>query len=68
MAEDVTSQLPKPPKSIYLGDGAYATHLGHEVLITANHHDPILASDRVHIDTVGIEILITWLKLHQGIK
>ncbi len=38
-------------KALHLGDGAYATHRGAgEFCITANHHDPDQASDRVYLD------------------
>ena len=45
---------------MHLGDGAYATvhkdFIG-QVIITGNHHDPDLASDKVYLDAKGIETL-----------
>jgi hypothetical protein len=44
---------------LHLGDGAYmsVTKWG-EAIITANHHDPAQATDKVRIDPSGMEILI----------
>jgi len=41
----------------HLGDGAYVTYNGYELVVTANHHDPLEASDKVYIDPNGIENL-----------
>ena len=49
--------------SIYIGDGAYAslTEWG-DVIITANHHDPIIATDKVSLDRRAICLLVEWLR------
>ena len=41
----------------HLGDGAYVTYNGYEIIVTANHHDPQEASDKVYIDPNGIKNL-----------
>jgi len=50
-------------KSIHLHDGAYITRFDHgEYVITANHHDPKEATDRVYIDDVAAEKLVEFIK------
>lgn len=39
-----------PKLSEHLGDGAYITFDGYGYWITANHHDPDKATDRVFLD------------------
>lgn len=39
-----------PQLSEHLGDGAYITFDGYGYWITANHHDPDRATDRVFLD------------------
>ena len=47
----------------HLGDGAYATfNQWGDVVLTANHHDPELATDTVTIDRRGMEALTRWYK------
>ncbi len=43
---------------IHLGDGAYVTFDGYGYLLTANHHDPKIASDRVWLEPTAVELLI----------
>ena len=48
-------------KSIHLGDGAYATlRLSEVVVITANHHNPELATDAVYLEPNAMRALIRW--------
>lgn len=49
---------------IHLGDGAYASvgRYGGEVVITANHHDPEEATDRVYLDPSAVKSLLWWLQ------
>lgn len=35
---------------VHLGDGAYITFDGYGYMLTANHHDASIASDRVYLD------------------
>ena len=44
-------------RSAHLGDGAYVTFDGWGYLLTANHHDPNLATDKVYIEPSAIECL-----------
>lgn len=44
--------------SIHLGDGAYATFTGYSYILTANHADPMQATDVVHLDERALENLI----------
>jgi len=46
----------------HLGDGAYVTYNGYEIIFTANHHDPVMASDKVYVDEGGIEALKRFIK------
>ena len=49
--------------SIYLEMGR--THPFNEwgdVIITANHHDPIIATDKVSLDRRAICLLVEWLR------
>lgn len=48
--------------SVHLGDGAYITRDEFGVVITANHHDPKIATDRVYIDAHDIPNLVEVLK------
>ena len=50
-------------KSIHLGDGAYASvgRYRGEIIITANHHDPDLATDRVYLEPEAVRSLAQWL-------
>lgn len=50
---------------IHLGDGAYASqsgagHLAGEFRITADHHDPLKASNVVHLDEHAMIVLCEW--------
>jgi hypothetical protein len=47
-----------PIKYVHLGDGAYATFSHHEIVITANHHDPDLATDKVYLEPVALLKLV----------
>jgi len=38
------------PISEYLGDGAYITYDGYGYMLTANHHDPDEATDKVYLE------------------
>jgi len=54
----------EPLAPLHLGDGAYASegrYLG-ELVITANHHDPDQATDRVFLDPRAIESLVEYIK------
>jgi hypothetical protein len=44
---------------VHLGDGAYATFSMTDVVITANHHDPAIASDKVYLDATALKVLVT---------
>jgi hypothetical protein len=45
----------------HLGDGAYASEpYAGAALLTANHHDPMIASDRVELDPQGVEAFCRW--------
>lgn len=47
----------------HLGDGTYATFTEWgDIRLTANHHDPELATETVTIDASGMEALIRWYK------
>lgn len=51
-----------PKYSTHLGDGAYATLDGFGgAYITANHHRPALATDRVRLDVDGLKALHAWI-------
>lgn len=46
------------PLSIHLGDGAYASfQKGSTLILTANHHLPLEATDCVYVDLNGIKRL-----------
>lgn len=56
--------MTKPPQPTHLGDGAYISigrYVG-EVIITAGHHDPERASNRVYLDSNAIRPLQRWLE------
>lgn len=55
---------PAPPT--HLGDGAYATFepQGFHLVLTANHHDPELSTDRVYLEAQVIQALIEYIKQH----
>ena len=45
----------------HLGDGAYASFEGFDqIILTANHHDPAQATDRVYLDDRAILALCEW--------
>jgi hypothetical protein len=51
------------PQAIHLGNGAYASiGLGGELVITANDHDPDIATDAVYIEPSRIKDLIEFIK------
>jgi hypothetical protein len=56
-------------KSIYLGDGAYASfsEFG-DLNITADHHDPDIATGAVIIERASVKELIEFLKTELGTK
>jgi hypothetical protein len=56
-------------KAIYLGDGAYASfnEFG-DLHVTANHHDPDIATDTVSIERASVKALIEFLKTELGVK
>jgi len=49
-----------PENAIHLGDGAYATFDGYGVMLTANHHDPAQATDKVYLEPFAIKKLQEW--------
>lgn len=53
-----------PLPAIHLGDGAYASEGRYrgELIITANHHDPNQATDRVFLDPRAIESLVEYIE------
>ena len=55
----MTNKLIKPD---HLGDGVYATDQGHQIMLTANHHDPQQASDVIYVDARIIESLSLYQK------
>jgi hypothetical protein len=55
----------EPNPATYLGDGAYVQVLPYgDLLLTANHHNPAMASDRVYIEARSIESLRNFLNTH----
>ncbi len=46
---------------VHLGDGAYASPDGDGIVVTANHHDPRLATDVVYLDAQAVAALLRWL-------
>jgi hypothetical protein len=50
-------------KPTHLGDGAYVSQGNYdgEIIITANHHNPLEASDAVFIAPQAIRALEAWL-------
>ncbi len=50
-----------PLDPIHLGDGAYASRAGWGgIILTANHHDPRVASDTVAVEPEALMALIVW--------
>jgi hypothetical protein len=54
----------KPLEAIHLGDGAYASEGRYrgELIITANHHDPDQATDRVYLNSQAIKSLAGYIE------
>lgn len=52
------------PRATHLGDGAYAStgSYGGEIIITANHHDPEIATDKVHLGLYEVANLVRFLQ------
>jgi hypothetical protein len=49
-------------EALHLGDGAYVTRYDDgSYIITANHHDPRQASDKIWIESEGMELLAAFL-------
>ena len=46
----------------HLGDGAYVHFDGYHVVLTANHHQPELATGTVALDPGALRALQAWLK------
>lgn len=46
----------------HLGDGAYVSETPAGIVITADHHDPDIASSAVYIDEADVHKLIAWLE------
>lgn len=44
-------------KPDHLGDGVYVTDCGHQLMLTANHHDPLQATDVIYLDGRVLEAL-----------
>jgi len=44
----------------YLGDGAYVTFDGYGFMLTANHHDEYLATDKVYLEPQCIGRLVAF--------
>jgi hypothetical protein len=58
-----------PEQAIHLGDGSYISRPNsYEWIVTANHHDPNQATDRVHIDDFAMKRLIAFVKEHEDEK
>lgn len=53
-------------KTIHLDDGAYVSmgRWAGEIIITANHHDPAQATDKVYLNEAAIYQLTRFLKEH----
>lgn len=51
-----------PNKSTHLGDGAYVTHTGYDYLLTANHHEPDLATDKITLDLDALRRLMVFVE------
>lgn len=45
----------------HLGDGAYASITGGDLILTANHHDPRQASDCIVMETWVVKALIQYI-------
>lgn len=52
-------------KAIHLGDGAYASTDGYGIWITANHHEPTQATDKVYLEPETIRRLSVYLKQYE---
>lgn len=50
-------------KPEHLGDGVYITpDFNNAYILTANHHDPELASDKIYLDAYVVQALLRYLK------
>ena len=51
--------------TMHLGDGAYATvnrdYYG-QIILTANHHDPAMATDTIHLEPGMLDMIKDMLK------
>jgi len=53
------------PRTIHIGDGAYASiDANGDLLITANHHDPDKATDVVVVEPQAVIKLAAFIKEH----
>lgn len=50
-------------EATHLGDGTYVSidHYG-TIFITANHHDPLNATDAVVLDKGSVNAMVKWLR------
>jgi hypothetical protein len=55
-------------KAVHLGDGAYVHHDGFHVVLTANHHDPVHATDKVHLEPRALEMFLDWITANYNIE
>ena len=51
---------------VHIGDGAYITFDGYGFVLTANHHDPNKATDRIYMEPDVIKALEDYLAAHRG--
>ncbi len=50
-------------EATHLGDGAYVSINRYgSIFITANHHDPLKATDAVVLDVFAINEMVRWLR------
>ena len=60
--EETIKEFKPQNQAEHLGDGAYVTYDGSGYIFTANHHDPMLASDRVYMDAQAMSNLLAFIK------
>ncbi len=57
----------KEDKIVHLGDGAYVTISPYEILLTANHHHPASATDKVSLDHKSFDKLAELVKEYRQV-
>lgn len=57
--------IPQKIEAVYLSDGAYATFAApYQTILTANHHDPAVASDTVYLDETAMARFVRIAREH----